>query len=91
MPDESALSPKKIKVVECFVGYYAQQFCKPCASGGKDKKRNKGQDIVSVNEANFKGSSEASLKCFTEPHCFSNHTKSSLTKKNVNNCKNAFK
>lgn len=47
---------------------------------GIDKQRNKGQDIVSVNEANFKGSSEAFLKCFTEPGCFSNHKKSSLTK-----------
>ena len=47
---------------------------------GTDKQRNKGQDIVSVNEANFKGSSEAFLKRFTEPRCFSNHRKSSLTK-----------
>lgn len=37
------------------------------ASGAKDKNGNKGQDAVAVNEANFKGSSEASLKRFTEP------------------------
>lgn len=47
---------------------------------GHSKQRNKGQDIVSVNEANFKGSSEAFSECFTEPRCFSNHRKSSLTK-----------
>lgn len=47
---------------------------------GTDKQRNKGQDIVSVNEANFKGFSEAFLKPFTEPQCFSNHMESSLTK-----------
>lgn len=33
-----------------------------------------------MNEANFKGVSEAFLKCFTELRCFSNHKKSSLTK-----------
>lgn len=37
-----------------------------CASGAKDKNGNKGQDTVAVNEANFKGSSEASLKRFTD-------------------------
>lgn len=47
---------------------------------GHSKQRNKGQDIVSVNEANFKGSSEAFSECFTEPRCFSSHRKSSLTK-----------
>lgn len=47
---------------------------------GTDKQRNKEQDRVSMNEANFKGSSEAFLKCFTELRCFSHHKKSSLTK-----------
>lgn len=66
-PDESALPSEEIKDVERFVGYNTQQFCKTmCASGAKDKNGNKGQDRVAVNEANFKGSSEASLKRFTE-------------------------
>lgn len=47
---------------------------------GTDKQRNKEEDTVSMNEATFKGSSEAFLKCFTERRCFSNHKKSSLTK-----------
>lgn len=51
-----------------------------CASGAKDKNGNKGQDTVAVNEANFKGSSEASLKRFTEPRRFSSCARSGLAK-----------
>lgn len=43
VPDESALPPEKIKVAERFVGYYAPQFCKPCASGAKIRKETKGR------------------------------------------------
>lgn len=79
MCDEYALPSEKIKVVKCFVGYYAAILQTVC-QWGKDKKRNKGQDIVSVNEANFKGSSEAYLKCFSEPQSFGKHTKPSFKK-----------
>lgn len=50
------------------------------ASGAEDKNGNKGQDAVSVNEANFKGSSEASLKRFTERRRFSSCARSGLAK-----------
>lgn len=50
------------------------------ASGAKDKNGNKGPDAVAVNEANFKGSSEASLKRFTEPRRFSSRVRSGLAK-----------
>lgn len=51
-----------------------------CASGAKDKNGNKGQDTVAVNEANFKGSSEASLKRFAELRRFSSRARSGLVK-----------
>lgn len=61
------------------------------ASGAKDKNGNKGQDAVAVNEANFKGSSEASLKRFTEPRRFSSCARSGLSesKREGEECINA--
>lgn len=62
-----------------------------CASGAKDKNGNKGQDTVAVNEANFKGSSEASFKRFTEPRRFSSCARSGLaeSKRAGDECINA--
>lgn len=51
-----------------------------CASGAKDKNGNKGQDTVAVNEANFKGSSEASSKRFTQPRRFSSDARSGIAR-----------
>lgn len=34
---------KRSKAAECCVVYYAQQFCKPCASGAQISKETKGR------------------------------------------------